>query len=92
MVRELTQKRVWFAAALISATAAEVQQLIAQAKAWAKRLDKKVVLWISDKQSAFVTGIAAEFPTCRTAIAQSLPAGCGEACAGGRQSRQGDNA
>ncbi len=62
MVRELTQKRVWFAAALISATAAEVQQLIAQAKAWAKRLDKKVVLWISDKQSAFVTGIAAEFP------------------------------
>ena len=52
MVRELTQKRVWFAAALISATAAEVQQLIAQAKAWAKRLDKKVVLWISDKQSA----------------------------------------
>ena len=62
VVRELTQKRVWFAAALISATAAEVQQLIAQAKAWAKRLDKKVALWISDKQSAFVTGIAAEFP------------------------------
>jgi hypothetical protein len=62
VVRELTQKRVWFAAALISATAAEVQQLIAQAKAWAQRLDKKVVLWISDKQNAFVTGIAAEFP------------------------------
>jgi len=62
VVRELTQKRVWFAAALISATAAEVQQLIAQAKAWAQRLDKPVVLWISDKQDAFVTGIAAEFP------------------------------
>ncbi len=62
VVRELTQKRVWFAEALISATATEVQQLIAQAKAWAQRLDKKVVLWISDKQDAFVTGIAAEFP------------------------------
>jgi len=62
VVRELAQKRVWFAAALISATAAEVQQLIATAKAWVQRLDKKVVLWISDKQDAFVTGIAVEFP------------------------------
>jgi hypothetical protein len=39
-----------------------VQRLIAQAKAWAERLNKPVVLWISDKQEAFVTGIAAEFP------------------------------
>jgi hypothetical protein len=62
VVRELTRKRVWFAEALISATAAEVQRLIATAKEWAKRLDKKVVLWISDKQDAFVSGIAAEFP------------------------------
>jgi hypothetical protein len=62
VVRELTQKRVWFAEALISATNTEVQRLIAQAKAWAQRLGKKVVLWISDKQDAFVTGIAAEFP------------------------------
>ena len=62
VVRELTRRRVWFAEPLISATAAEVQQLIATAKAWAERLDKKVALWISDKQDAFVTGIAAEFP------------------------------
>ncbi|HWU40120.1 MAG TPA: hypothetical protein VN203_20920, partial [Candidatus Acidoferrum sp.] len=62
VVRELTQKRVWFAEALISATAAEVQRLIAQAKEWAGFLGKPVVLWISDKQDAFVTGIAAEFP------------------------------
>ena len=60
--RELTQKRVWFAEALISATADEVQRLIAQAKEWAVSLDKTVALWISDKQDAFVTGIAAEFP------------------------------
>jgi hypothetical protein len=62
VVRELTQKRVWFAEALISATAPEVQRLIAQAKEWATSLNKTVGLWISDKQDAFVTGIAAEFP------------------------------
>jgi hypothetical protein len=62
VVRELTQRRVWFAEALISATADEVRRLIAQAKEWASSLDKTVGLWISDKQDAFVTGIAAEFP------------------------------
>jgi hypothetical protein len=62
VVRELTQKRVWFAEALISATANEVQRLIAKAKEWARSLNKTVSLWISDKQDAFVTGIAAEFP------------------------------
>jgi hypothetical protein len=62
VVRELTQKRVWFAEALISATDDEVRRLIAKAKEWAESLGKPVVLWISDKQDAFVTGIAAEFP------------------------------
>jgi hypothetical protein len=61
VVRELNGKRVWFAEALLSATAAEVPRLIAQAKAWAEQLNKPVGLWISDKQEAFVTGIAAEF-------------------------------
>jgi hypothetical protein len=62
VVRELTQKRVWFAAPLISATANEVQRLIAEAKKRAAALNKKVGLWVSDRQDAFVTGIAAEFP------------------------------
>ena len=62
VVRELTGKRVWFAEALLSATADEVRRLIAQAKQWAEGLGKSVALWISDKQDAFVTGIAAEFP------------------------------
>jgi hypothetical protein len=62
VVRELTQKRVWFGEALISATADEVGRLIAKAKAWAAALGKMVVLWLSDRQDAFVTGIAAEFP------------------------------
>ena len=62
VVRELTQKRVWFAEALLSATTAEVQRLIVTAQEWAERLDKKVVLWVSDKQDAFLKGIAAEFP------------------------------
>jgi hypothetical protein len=61
-VRELTRKRVWFAEALISATEEEVRRLIAQAKRWAEELGKRVVLWMSDKQDAFVKGIAVEFP------------------------------
>src|SRR5712691_8139607 len=62
VVRELTQKRVWFAEPLISATANEVRRLIAKAKEWAAALGKPVALWLSDRQDAFVTGIAAEFP------------------------------
>ena len=62
VVRELTGKRVWFAEPLLSATAEEVRRLIAKAKAWADGLGKPVSLWISDRQDAFVTAIAAEFP------------------------------
>jgi len=62
VVRELERKRVWFAEALLSSAAADVQQLLAQARNWADRLGKPVRLWISDKQEAFVRGIAAEFP------------------------------
>ena len=62
VVRELTQKRVWFAEPLISATADEVRRLIAKAKEWAESLNKPVALWLSDKQDAFVKGIAVEFP------------------------------
>jgi len=62
VVRELTGKRVWFAEALLSATADEVRRLIAKAKEWAHALDKPVALWITDRQDAFVTSIAAEFP------------------------------
>jgi hypothetical protein len=62
VVRELRLKRVWFATPLLSSAAAEVKQVLEQAAAWAKRLDKPVRLWISDKQKAFVTGIAEVFP------------------------------
>ena len=62
VVRELTQKRVWFAEPLISATTDEVRRLIKKAKEWAEALGKTVALWLSDRQDAFVTGIAAEFP------------------------------
>ena len=62
VVRELTGKRVWFAEPLLSATAAEVRRLITRAKDWAESLGKPVALWVSDKQDAFVTGVAAEFP------------------------------
>ena len=62
VMRELERKRVWFAEALLSSATAEIQQLLAQARTWAERLGKPVRLWMSDKQEAFVRGIAAEFP------------------------------
>ena len=62
VVRELRLQRVWFATPLLSSATAEVQRVLEQADAWAKRLGKPVRLWISDKQKAFVTGIAAVFP------------------------------
>ena len=62
VVRELRAKRVWFAEALLSSSADEVRRLLAKAKDWAEQLGKPVELWMSDKQDAFVKGIAAEFP------------------------------
>jgi hypothetical protein len=62
VVRELTGKRIWFAEPLLSATEDEVRRLIARAKGWAETIGKPVALWLSDKQDAFVKGIAAEFP------------------------------
>lgn len=61
-VRELNGKRVWFATPLISASHAEVRKLLLEAKAWADRLGKPVEAWVSDKQDAFVKGIADVFP------------------------------
>jgi hypothetical protein len=62
VVRELTRERVWFAEPLLSATEDEVRRLITKAKQWAESLGMPVGLWMSDKQEAFVKGIAAEFP------------------------------
>jgi hypothetical protein len=62
VVRELGAKRIWFAEALLSSAAEEVQRLVGKAKQWAEQLGLPVTLWLSDKQDAFVKGIAAEFP------------------------------
>jgi MULE transposase domain len=62
VVRELRRGRVWFAIPLLSSAEEEVQTVLEQAAAWAKRLDKPVRCWVSDKQQAFVNGIAAVFP------------------------------
>ena len=62
VVRELNRKRVWFAQPLLSSSTAEVRALIVKARDWAGRLGKPVRLWMSDKQDAFVTTIASEFP------------------------------
>ena len=93
VVRELTRKRVWFAEALLSATASEVRRLIAQAREWAERLGKPVKLWISDKQDAFVTGIAGGVRRRPASVlCQPLPPRPGQAGAGGGQPRQGADA
>jgi hypothetical protein len=47
---------------LLSSATQEVQRLIVLARQWAERLAKPVRGWRSDKQDAFVTAIAAEFP------------------------------
>lgn len=62
VVRELTQKRVWFAEPLLSSTNEEVRRVLARAGQIAGALGLPVAGWMSDKQEAFVQGIAAEFP------------------------------
>jgi hypothetical protein len=62
VVRELNANRVWFAEALLSSAEPEVRRLATRAREWAERLGKKVRLVLSDKQDAFVTSIAIEFP------------------------------
>jgi hypothetical protein len=62
VVRELRGKRVWFAEALLSSSSDEVRRLLVKAKDWAEQLGKPIELWMSDKQDAFVNGIAVEFP------------------------------
>jgi hypothetical protein len=46
----------------LSSATNEIRPLIVKARAWAKRLKRPVRLWMSDKQDAFVTTIAEEFP------------------------------
>src|SRR4030081_3247042 len=61
-VREINARRVWFGEALLSSSTEEVRRLLVPAHAGAERLGLPVRLWLSDKQDAFVKGIAQEFP------------------------------
>lgn len=62
VVREVTGNRVWFAEPLLSGATDEVRKLFARAKQLAEKLKLNVVLWISDKQDAFLKCVADEFP------------------------------
>jgi len=62
VVRELSQKRVWFAEPLLSSTNDEVRRVLSRARQIAGALGIPVSGWMSDKQEAFVAGIAEEFP------------------------------
>jgi hypothetical protein len=61
VVREVTRNRVWFAEPLLSGTTAEIRKLFVRAKDLARTLRLDVVLWISDKQDAFLKCVATEF-------------------------------
>src|SRR5580658_8387023 len=61
VVREIGQKRVWFATALLSGNAAELRKVFLRAQEMAKQLGVPVRCWISDKQEALVRGIAGVF-------------------------------
>lgn len=62
VIRELNQKRVWFAEPLLSSATDEVRRLLVRARQMAEALGLPVGGWMSDKQDAFLQGIAAEFP------------------------------
>lgn len=62
VVRELMHRRVLFAEPLLSSATEEIRRLIVRAKTLAQTMNKRVVLWMSDKQDAFVKCIADEFP------------------------------
>jgi hypothetical protein len=61
VVREINAKRIWFGEALLSSSTDEIRGLFVRAHEIADRLGLPVKLWLSDKQDAFVKGIAAEF-------------------------------
>ena len=62
VVRELGQQRVWFAEPLLSSSEEEIRRLFVRAREMVATLNQTVSCWMSDKQEAFVKGIAAEFP------------------------------
>jgi hypothetical protein len=61
VVREIGQNRVWFAVALLSSTDAEIKRVLVRAREMVELLGLPVQCWVSDKQKAFVTGIAEVF-------------------------------
>jgi hypothetical protein len=62
VVRELNAGRVWFATPLLSSAASEIEALLVRARDIAAALGKPVRAWVSDKQDAFLSGIAKVFP------------------------------
>jgi hypothetical protein len=71
LVREVTRQRAWFAEALLSGATHEIRKLFVRAKQLAAQLDLTVVLWISDKQDAFLKCVAQEFPGVRRRYCQN---------------------
>jgi hypothetical protein len=61
VVREVGQKRVWFAVSLLASNDAELKKVFERVKQMVEELGLPVRCWLSDKQKAFVNGIKAVF-------------------------------
>ena len=93
VVRELTQKRVWFAEPLISATADEVRRLITKAKEWAESLGQAGGALVVGPAGRVRDGDRGGIPgRAASLLRQPFPPRCGQARPGGRQPRQGSDA
>ena len=93
VVRELTQKRVWFAEPLISATDAEVRRLIAQGQAVGRILGQAGRALDLGQAGRLRDGDRGRIPGCPASLLREpFPPRRGQARPGGRQSRQGSDA
>jgi len=71
---------------------AGARRLPVQASQWAARPGKPIKVWIEALPGAFVQGVAGDSPGAASLLCQSFLAGSGQAGAGARQSRQGEEA
>jgi hypothetical protein len=92
VVRELTRKRVWFAEALISATADEVRRLIAKAKELAGLGQAGGAVVVGPAGCLRDRGRGGVSRRAPPLLPEPLPPRRGRARVGGRQPRQGPDA
>lgn len=92
VVRELEQRRVWFAEPLLSSCAEEIRRLLVRAREMAAALNLSVSCWMSDQQEAFNRKCGRVSRRAAPLLSEPFSAGRGETGAGAGQPRQGPDA